>query len=425
MKRTAMAAMGILGLVAVLGAGFLAGGDRAAVRWSALRAVVFESDDWGLAGFVPAADAWDGLDREALAPGRFPPVYWGSTLEDSAAVAALAAVLAGAKGRDGRPAVLQPNYIMGAQELRDGVWRETRLPELPAAYPRPGLWPAVDAAVRAGVWYPEYHGAWHYDPARRREAVAADPLSRRAAERGILLFRGSEAARELGPWRPLPVLAAELEAGLATFRRCFGRAPGSLIAPDYAWNARSEGLWARHGLQVVQGKGEQRNPDLPPGLAGRALKFAARRWGKVARPGLVYLERNCRFEPVQAPDPAAVTAACAAQVRQAWSRGEPAIVETHRVNFAHTDPAVAALGRRELGRLLADLGEDRPLFLTDTEVAQLARRGVSVRSGGDGQVIVRNGTRARRVAMVPAEGGAQLVLVPAGAGTGNGPRKFD
>ncbi|MFN2369882.1 MAG: hypothetical protein ABR506_01880, partial [Candidatus Krumholzibacteriia bacterium] len=154
-------------------------------------------------------------------------------------------------------------------------------------------------------------------------------------------------------------------------------------------------------------------------------KFAARRWGKVARPGRVYLERNCRFEPVQAPAPAAVTAACAAQVRQAWSRGEPAIVETHRVNFAHTDPAVAALGRRELGRLLADLAEDRPLFLTDTEVAQLARRGVSVRSGGDGQVIVRNGTRARRVAVVPTEDGAQLVLVPAGAGTGNGPRKFD
>lgn len=418
MKRTTLTVLGILGLVALLGAGFLAGGDRGAVRWSALRAVVFESDDWGLAGFVPEAGAWDGLDRDALAPGRFPPVYWGSTLEDSAAVAGLAAVLAAATGRDGRPAVLQPNYIVGAQEWRNDRWLETRLPDLPAAYRRPGLWPAVAAAVDRGVWYPEYHGAWHYDPSRRREAVAADPLSRRVAERGILLFRGSEAARELGPWRPLPVLAAELEAGLATFRRCFGRPPGSLIAPDYAWNARLEGLWARHGLTVVQGKGEQRNPDLPPGLAGRALKFAARRWVKVARPGMVYLERNCRFEPVQAPDPAAVTARCAAQVRRAWARGEPAVVETHRVNFAHTDPAVAALGRRELGRLLADLAPDGPLYLTDTEVAQLAQRGVSARMGGDGQVIVRNGTRARRVAVVPGEAGQRLVLVPAGAGTG-------
>ncbi|MBE0567100.1 MAG: hypothetical protein IH621_14155 [Krumholzibacteria bacterium] len=424
--RVALACV-VAALAGLLAVAFGLGSDRAAVDWSAQRAVVLESDDWGLAGFVPDGGAWEGLERQALAPGRFPDVYWGSTLEDSAQVADLAAVLAGVRGRDGLPAVLQPNYIMGALDLVDGRWRESRLPDLPDRYRRDGLWPAVDAALAAGVWHPEYHGAWHYDPALRRERVATDPLSRQAAERGILLFEGSEGAWELGPWRPLPVLEAELARGIADFRRCFGRPPAAVIAPDYTWDGRIETLWVDHGLRVIQGKREQQHPRRSSGAPGRLLKVLERRWSKLTRPGLTYLERNCRFEPVQAADPAAVTAACVAQIRRAWARGEPAVVETHRVNFVHTDPAVAALGRDQLAGLLAEVAVDGPVFLTDAEVAQLGRRGVSARPLADGRTLLRNAARSRRAVAVSGTAGTGLVMLPAGAvvvlpaGSGEGP----
>jgi len=396
----------------LLGAGFMLGTGRSLVAWGPVRAVVFESDDWGLAGFIPDAQAWEGIDRTAVAPGRFPEVYWGSTLEDSAGVAALAKVLASVRGRDGLPAVLQPNYVMGSQDPEGDRWVVRLLPDLPPAYARPGLWTAVRLAERAGVWHPEFHAAWHYDPARRREAALAPGAPRQATERGILLFPGSEQARELGPWRGREALAGELDDALDSFTALFGRPPGSIIAPDYTWNGRVEDLWQERGQTVIQAKREQRNPDLPHGRTGRVLKALDRRWSALVHPGRIYLERNCRFEPVQSPDPAAVTRSCAAEVRRAWQRGEPAIVETHRVNFAHTDPAVAAVGTAALGDLLAALAPGRPVFLVDSEVAALQATGVSARAVPGAGVIVRNLAHSRRPLALPGGG---VALIPAGA----------
>ncbi len=424
MKLRTRAILLVPAVVAIAALALLAAGQPSAVDWRRLRAVALESDDWGLAGFVPSVEAWAGLRREDLSPGRFPDVYWHSTLEDSAAVADLAAVLGTARGRDGRPAVLQPNYVMSSLDWSGGQWRRHDLPDLPASYRRPGLWPAVSTAIAAGVWYPEYHAAWHYDPQRRRQAVAAGGAAAAAAERGIMLFPGSEDARELGPWRPLVELSAELDAGLAVFERAFGRTPGALIAPDYTWDGRCEALWESRGLRVIQAKREQRHPGLPPGVAGRVLKVLERQWSRARHPGRTYLERNCRLEPVQAPDAAAVVAACLEQTALAWRRGEPAVVETHRVNFAHGEPGVATAGRRALAAYLgglADLGEPAPVFLVDAEIAALTRRGVSVAEIG-GRQVVRNGSHSRRLAVIrdgqavsgAAQGGIRLCLIDPG-----------
>jgi hypothetical protein len=132
-----------------------------------------------------------------------------------------------------------------------------------------------------------------------------------------------------------------------------------------------------------------------------------RQWARARHLDRTYLDRNVRLEPAQAPDAAAVVAAGLAQTERAWRRREPAVVETHRVNFAHAEPALAAAGRRALGAYLAGLsGTDdrRPVFLVSAEVAALARRGTSVRETG-GRPILRNGTHARRLAALPATGG--------------------
>jgi hypothetical protein len=382
----------------------LTAGPQGMVDWRAQRAITIESDDWGLSGFVPDAAAWDGRRREDLTPGSFPAVYWNSTLEDSGSVAELAAVLGGFRGRDGQPALLQPNYILSALAWEGGQWRRYDLPELPQAYQRPGMWTAVREATGRGVWYPEFHGAWHYDPERRQSATAADPGVAAAAERGIMLFPGSEAARELGPWRSTPQLAAELDTALAIFGRAFGRRPGSLIAPDYTWDGRIEALWASRTLVVLQAKREQRHPRWPHGPVGRVLKVVDRQWSRAVRPERTYLERNCRLEPAQSPDAAATVAACLRDTRKAWRRGEPAIVESHRVNFAHADPAIAAAGRRGLREYLecvAALEGGPGVFLADVEVASLMRHGVSLRQAGEVR-IARNGTHSRRVVFDPA-----------------------
>ncbi len=403
--------------LALLGVGILTTESPSLILWQPVRAMVLESDDWGLPGFVPHAHIWDGRERQELKPGKFPDIYWGSTLEDSLMVARLCGILERFQGADGLPAVFQPNYVLSSLSLeREGsteVWKRYDLPSFPPTYPRPGMWDAVQEGVGAGVWYPEFHAAWHYDPQQRVERALSTDLAADLTRAGVTLFPGSEAARELGPHRSAEDLAAELDQALAVFVRAFGRAPGSIIAPDYTWNGPMERIWMSRSLNVIQAKREQRDPTLPRGKVGRGLKYLYRKLALVLNRDRIYLERNCRLEPVQDADPGRIVRQCAADVQEAWRLGQPAIVETHRVNFSHTDPAVVQLGQDGLSELLEitmNSGE-APTFLTDTEVAQLSARGVSAVQRG-GQLVLRNGSHSRRLVSLPARRG------------GSGPRLF-
>ncbi len=397
-------------LMLVLAAGFFLGGTVSLVPWRDVRAVVIESDDWGLAGFIPRAGALDGIDRQQLSPGRFPAVYWGSTLEDSTMVADLAGILAAARGWDGLSAVMQPNYVLGSLSWRSQGgrwgWRRFLWPEYSPAYQRPGLTTAVSAAMADGVWYPELHALYHYDPTIRKAVTRDDPVAREAARRGVMLFPGSEQARELAPGRPLGDLAGELDLSLAVFATAFGRPVASVIAPDYTWDSRVEDLWSSRGLRIIQAKREQRFMGRRWGTVSRIRKVVQQRWEKQVHRDRVYLERNCRFEPVQNPDPGKVVDRCLAQVQEAWKRGEPAIIEAHRINFVHTEPKIVKEGQEALRNLLAGIigrAGAGPLFLTDEEVASLARSGVSACRRGN-VIVVRNLSGAGRVVPLTAAG---------------------
>ncbi len=400
-----------------LGLTLATGGARSGVNWRSIRAVALESDDWGLAGFVPRADSWQGLDPEELKPGRFPAVYWQSTLEDAATIERMVEVLTGHRDRDGIAAVFQPNYVMSSLgwDEQSNSWQNYELPFWPPEYSRPGLWAAVERARLRGVWHPELHAALHYDPVQRLEHAFDSEVAAEATRRGISLFPDSEGARELAPWRPQAELAAELDGSLAVFEKVFGRPVRSVIAPDYTWYDWIERLWLSRGLHIIQAKREQRNPQWFKGSPGRIQKYIDRQWARLIHQDRVYLERNCRLEPVQASDPAAVVTRCVNDTYAAWQHGEPAIVETHRVNFSHTDPAVVAIGIRALDDYLAQVcgGSEPPVFLCDSEIAQLNRRGTSWRVAGN-KIVLRNETHATRVVVVPVAAWAAI-------GRGDGP----
>ncbi|HOX26557.1 MAG TPA: hypothetical protein PLL30_08235 [Candidatus Krumholzibacteria bacterium] len=410
MLRRLAVTVAIGGAALVVAAGVLWGRSPAAVEWRRARTICIESDDWGLCGFLPDTSALAGLDRKVLAPGQFPEVYWHSTLEDSAMVAELAAVFAAHRGRDGLPAVLQPNYILASFSLEPDPldstdrWIVRDMPATPPGYDRPGLWHAVRDAQQAGVWHPELHGRWHYDPELRRRRASEEPAVRAAAALQILPFPESERAWELGAWRDLAVIADELDRNLVVFRQLFGYSPRSVIAPDYVWNDRHEQLWCERDLRVIQGQRQQRQSRWR-GLSGRLLKVWHRAWTRWYRQDRVYLDRNCLFEPVQQHAPRAITEAAVRDVDAAWRRREAAIVEAHRINFAHLDPAVHELGRAELAHLLGEFATRGPLFVVDSELADLQRRGTSWVVRGD-RIVVRNLTRARRLVVVPPEAAA-------------------
>ena len=411
--------------VIVIGAFFVSGfvllKPRSVVDWTAVQAVVIESDDWGLCGFTPSYEDLDSLDIDAICPGDIPAVYLYSTLEYGTTIERMAALMSAHPGRDGLPAVFQPNYIMGSLTYddsspndQDNMWRSETLPGIPARYGRDDLWPVVLKAIADGVWWPEYHGMWHYNPRDRSSTVACNSEAQDAARQGVLIFPNGAYSYELALDRDPAELTAELRHGLGAFEKLFGRPPQSVIAPDYAWSRSQELMWSREGIRIIQAKREQRSlSKLGVSIWDRIWKVCERSWRYLTEKELVYLNRNCRLEGAQAEDLSRHASLCVESVHRAWRFGEPAIIGTHRVNYAHLDPKSVDVGFAALACVLDQLvadPENGPIFLTDAETAQLVRNGTSIRNNGR-RMVLRNMTHSRRPVQLPSADGRSLCVV--------------
>ena len=131
--------------------------------WRRLRAVVIESDDWGLCAWSPDEQAHRVLTDTPAFRSTAGRRYGGSTLESADDLRALTEMLLEFKGGDGSPPVLQANTVMAAPDyarlrpphLDDGELPLVALPDTPTRWKRPGLWSAIQAACDAGVWWPD------------------------------------------------------------------------------------------------------------------------------------------------------------------------------------------------------------------------------------------------------------------------------
>lgn len=348
------------------------------VDWRRRRAVVIESDDWGLCAWAPddrAARALSDTPVWRTPAGRR---YGRSTLESAADVAALAEVLAAVKGADGRPAVLQANTVMAAPDfeaLASNGFDAAELPlvglpELPSRWRRPGLWDAVRAARDRGVWWPELHGLHHLPVAAWLAALRrGDADARLAFEHQSFVCEAVQASGEYDPSEPEAQRAWNLREALRRFEQAFGRPPGSICPPDYRWDESLEREAEALGLTTIQGHGEREGRFAPKlQRVVEQLRFPhvhGRRF---------YLPPRIAFEPrgeAVPAGPAGFDHAVRA-VHDAWGRGQPAILSTHRASYAHLDAAWSENGRRALGALLERLAKDGATFTTDAGVRALA-----------------------------------------------------
>jgi hypothetical protein len=241
--------------------------------WRRLRAVVLQSDDWGLCAWVP-----DDAAHRALAdqPAFRTPAgarYGRSTLEHATDVGALAELLRRHRGADGESAVLQANTIVAnpdhaamrglgdTPEAMPLVFQ----PATPSRWSRPGLWEAVRAAEAAGVWWAELHGLHHLPEQAWLAALRrGDDDALRALAQGSPIARAVEASSEYDPAEPRERRAHHLRRALLAFRELFGRAPSSFCPPDYRFDDWLESEAASLGLTTLQGKPEQVGAWFPP-----------------------------------------------------------------------------------------------------------------------------------------------------------------
>jgi hypothetical protein len=388
--------------------------------WHRLRAVVLESDDWGLCAWSADEQAFRVLSDTPAFRSPAGRRYGGSTLESAADVRGLAETLLEFRGADGYPPVWQANTVMASPDyvrLAPPGFEVDALPLLdfpkaPHRWSRPGLWGEVASATDAGVWWPEAHGLHHLPEQAWLTALrlgASD--ARRAFEQQCPVCEAVQASGEYDRSEPVSVRARNLAGAVERFRACFGRPPASFCPPDYRWDAWLEAEAPRHGLTVLQGAAE-RVGAMPPAVR-RVIDDL--RWPRRSG-GLFRMPARVVFEPCdgeRSPERVGVTAAVR-RVREAWSRGRPAVLSTHRVNYAHLKPAWSESGRAALRDLLSALSEDGARFLTDVEVRDLQVRGWSARSIGRRGTLVRHPGGSRAPLSVEAPEGVLGVAVREG-----------
>ncbi|HEY6865657.1 MAG TPA: hypothetical protein VI792_00265 [Candidatus Eisenbacteria bacterium] len=392
--------------------------------WRRLRAVVLESDDWGLCAWSPDEEAHRLLADTPAFRSRAGLAYGRSTLESAGDVRRLAETLLEFRGDDGLPPVWQANTVVAAPDYarlvsphyHAVVLPVVPLPGTPPRWRREGMWEEVLRVCREGLWWPELHGL-HHVPERAWLAALrrGDADARRAFALETPVCAAVEQSGEFGPAEPDEVRWEALRRAIAIFIALFGRGPTSFCPPDYRWDDRLEDEAERLGLTLWQGRSERARRSW---VTARRL---LRRWTWRAGRGVrYYMPPRIVFEPRGGHGPAGSLARAVAtahrRVREAWSQGRPAVVSTHRLNYAHLDAAWSERGRAALRDLLGRLAADGAVFLVDLEVRQLHERGWSMRPHGPRTTLVRYHGEPRHPIRIPAPMGARGVRLRADRG---------
>jgi len=336
--------------------------------------VLFQSDDWGRVG-VRDRSGWEELQRAGLKLGEKP--YDHCSLETADDLQALRDVLARHRDSVGRHPCLKMNFIMANVDFprcAEAGLREVPLRPLtdglPDAWVRPGLMEAYQEGIQENLFRPGLHGLTHFCMG----AVARE--LERGEERSQVLHTLWRACTPYIHWRmpwvgyeywdpalssdrrflPLAMQQTMISRAAEIYRGFFGSIPFSACAPGYRANQATKSSWFQAGVRVVQGgPGERRGPCLDQN--GMLLTF-----------------RNVEMEPATE---ACELGAIVEQANDCLTRGLPAVVSIHSINFQSTlrDFRTTTLGM--LDRFLGALERRWPelLYVHDENLWEIATAG--------------------------------------------------
>ena len=305
--------------------------------------LIIESDDWGS---IRTKDN-DSIKKLSKQYPHFGDDVYSryDTLESNDDLEALFDVLTKVKDKNGSPALLTANTIVGNpnfEKIANDNFDQYYFEPFTATYKRYENRDRVEQlifeGINKGIYHPQFHGREHLNVGQWMTSLKNKHKELRAAfsyemfgvplKEKISSRRNVMASLDLNSLSELSNQKKILSEGQKLFDEIFKFKSKTFIAPSYIWHPDIEKYLHDVGVRILQGFPYQYIPI--PDKYGFGKKF--RYTGKVSESGMLNLSRNAYFEPSIQPSTDAVNE-CLHRISLAFKMRKPAIVGTHRINF--------------------------------------------------------------------------------------------
>ncbi len=332
--------------------------------------VVFESDDWGSIR-MPSNGVFkslmaSGIDLLSDDGSRFNKFDSLATAED---ISSLFEVLSSIKDITGRAAVFTPASVVanpdfsrikesGFTEYHYESFVET-LKRYPGCENSFNLWLE---GIKERLFVPQFHGREHLNVSVWMRALGDGHKKSMVAFNnhmwGISTSKDPEIKVEFQAAfdfiNPIDLKKHEeiIVSGLSLFEELFGYKARYFVPPNGHFSYNLEGVIVKSGVRFLS----TYKFHLEPIGAGRKKRHL--HWlGQKSKSGIVYMTRNCFFEPSQSGKD--WIDSCLKDIEVAFRWGKPAIISTHRVNY------IGALDKRN---------RDNGLFNLETLLKRIKKK---------------------------------------------------
>lgn len=231
---------------------------------------------------------------------------------------------------------------------------------------------------KQGLFYPEFHGREHLNIAVwMKDLQAGNIHTMKAFEKGFWGFRNSnpsgvsyQAAFDLDVRESLVIQKEVVSFGLDLFEKLHKRRATFFVPPNGAIHQDIIDHSVSQGIRYVSSPKVHSEPQ-GEGKVRKRFRFI----GKRGANSLMYLTRNCFFEPSYKGRGFSVDD-CLRQIDSAFMFRKPAVISTHRVNFVGgLVPDNRASGNMALNALFSRMLTKWPNieFMTSSQLGDLIR----------------------------------------------------
>ncbi len=347
--------------------------------------LVFESDDWGSIR-MPSKEVFERLIAEGtdLTSDEGSRYNKYDTLANKEDMESLFELLTSIQDSSGRNAVFTPVSVVANPDfvkIRQSDFTEYHYEPFTETLKRYAgcensfkLW---QEGIRSKIFVPQFHGREHLNVRAWLRA-----LNTRHAKT-ILAFNNNmwglstsedpnikielQAAFDFVDPDDISYQIEIIKTGLDLFETIFGYRATFFVPPNGPFSSKLENTCTEKGIKYLSTSKIQSEP-MGYGRMKRRIHWI----GQKSKSGLIYLTRNCFFEPSQ-PGKDWIDS-CLREISTAFRWNKPAVISTHRVNY------IGALhkenrdnGLRQLKTLLNKIMNTWPEteFVTSAELGEI------------------------------------------------------